>query len=40
VLFGFYPEPIMKVTAASVDQLIGNYNAALAAAGKLASLTP
>jgi NADH-quinone oxidoreductase subunit M len=40
VLFGFYPEPIMKVTAASVDQLIGNYNAALAAAGKLASLAP
>jgi NADH-quinone oxidoreductase subunit M len=40
VLFGFYPEPIMKVTAASVDQLIGNYNAALAAAGKIASLTP
>jgi NADH-quinone oxidoreductase subunit M len=40
VLFGFYPEPIMKVTAASVDQLIGNYQAALAAAGKLASLAP
>jgi NADH-quinone oxidoreductase subunit M len=40
VLFGVYPDPIMKVTAASVDQLVGNYQAALAAAGKLASLTP
>jgi NADH-quinone oxidoreductase subunit M len=40
VLFGVYPDPIMKVTAASVDQLVGNYNAALAAAGKIASLAP
>jgi NADH-quinone oxidoreductase subunit M len=40
VLFGVYPDPIMKVTAASVDQLVGNYNAALAAAGKLASMAP
>jgi NADH-quinone oxidoreductase subunit M len=40
VLFGVYPDPIMKVTAASVDQLVSNYNAALAAAGKLASLAP
>ena len=36
VLFGVYPAPIMDITAASVDQLVGNYQAALAAAGKLA----
>jgi NADH-quinone oxidoreductase subunit M len=40
VFFGLYPGPIMDVTAASVDQLISNYNAALSAAGKLASLAP
>lgn len=40
VLFGVYPTPIMDVTAASVDQLIGNYQAALAAAGEFASLAP
>jgi NADH-quinone oxidoreductase subunit M len=38
ILFGFYPSPIMAVTAASVDQLIANYEAALSAAGQLASL--
>jgi NADH-quinone oxidoreductase subunit M len=30
IFFGVYPEPIMKVTAASVDQLIHNYQAAIA----------
>jgi NADH-quinone oxidoreductase subunit M len=40
ILFGVYPSPIMDVTAASVDQLISNYQAALSAAGKLASLVP
>jgi choline dehydrogenase-like flavoprotein len=29
ILFGVYPAPIMEVTAASVDQLIHNYQAAL-----------
>jgi len=40
VFFGFYPAPIMTVTAASVDQLVGNYEAALSAAGQLAAATP
>jgi NADH-quinone oxidoreductase subunit M len=30
IFFGVYPEPIMTVTAASVDQLIHNYQAAIA----------
>jgi hypothetical protein len=30
----------MDVTAASVDQLVANYQAALSAAGKLAAVTP
>lgn len=38
IFFGFHPGPIMDVTAASVDQLVSNYNAALSAAGKLAAL--
>jgi NADH-quinone oxidoreductase subunit M len=37
LFFGFYPAPIMKVTTASVDQLLANYNAALSAAGQLAA---
>ena len=40
VLFGVYPAPIMDVTAASVEQLVGNYQAALAAADELASFVP
>ena len=40
ILFGFFPGPIMDVTAASVDQLVANYQAALSAAGKLAQLAP
>lgn len=40
IFFGLYPAPIMDVTAASVDQLISNYNAALSAAGKLAAIAP
>lgn len=36
ILFGFYPMPILDVTAASVDNLIANFQAALAAAGDLA----
>ena len=40
ILFGVYPAPIMDVTAASVDLLVSNYQAALAAAGKLAVVTP
>ncbi len=37
ILFGFWPMPILDVTAASVENLIGNYNNALAAM-KVASL--
>jgi len=40
VLFGVYPAPIMDVTAASVDQLVSNYQAALAAADEFASFVP
>jgi NADH-quinone oxidoreductase subunit M len=40
IFFGFYPAPVMNVTAAAVDNLIGNYQAALAAAGKLAVAVP
>ncbi len=40
VYFGFHPAPIMNVTAAAVDQLVGNYQAALSAAGQLAATTP
>jgi NADH-quinone oxidoreductase subunit M len=40
ILFGVYPAPIMDVTAAAVDQLVGNYQAALAAAGQLAQVAP
>ena len=38
VFFGFYPSPIMNVTAASADRLVANYQAALSAAGKLAAV--
>ena len=38
IFFGFYPAPVMHVTAAAVDQLVSNYQAALSAAGKLASV--
>jgi NADH-quinone oxidoreductase subunit M len=34
--FGFYPAPVMNVTAAAVDNLIANYQAALSAAGQVA----
>ncbi|MEX0853114.1 MAG: NADH-quinone oxidoreductase subunit M [Bauldia sp.] len=40
VFFGFYPAPVMNVTAAAVDQLIGNYQEALSAAGQLAAARP
>jgi len=40
IFFGLYPAPILNVSAATVDLLIGNYNAALAAAGKLAMIGP
>ena len=35
-----YPAPIMNVTAAAVDQLVGSYQAALAAAGQVAQAVP
>ncbi len=34
ILFGFYPAPLLDVTVASVDNLIKNYEAALAAASQ------
>jgi len=37
ILFGFYPQPILDVTAASVDQLIANYQAAIAGPAATAS---
>jgi NADH-quinone oxidoreductase subunit M len=38
LFFGFYPSPIMTVTAAAADRLVANYQAALSAAGKLAAV--
>ncbi len=38
IFFGFYPAPVLHVTSAAVDQLVGNYQAALSAAGKLAAV--
>ena len=38
IFFGVYPAPIMNVTAASVDLLVSNYQAALSAAGQLAAI--
>ena len=35
IFFGFYPMPVLDVTAASVDNLIANYQAALTAAADL-----
>ena len=32
IFFGFYPAPILDATAVSVDALIKNFNASLAAA--------
>jgi len=40
IFFGFYPSPIMNVTAAAVDKLVSNYHAALSAAGQLAAAIP
>ncbi|MDH3580301.1 MAG: NADH-quinone oxidoreductase subunit M, partial [Hyphomicrobiales bacterium] len=34
ILFGFYPAPLLDVTVASVDKLIADYEAALAAASQ------
>lgn len=36
IFYGFYPAPIFDATAASVDQLVNNYSAALQAAKDLA----
>ncbi len=38
IFFGVFPQPILNVTAASVDNLIANYHAALSGAGRLAEL--
>src|SRR5205807_10298219 len=31
LLFGFYPEPVLDMSAASVQQLVNNYNTAVSA---------
>jgi NADH-quinone oxidoreductase subunit M len=38
IFFGVFPQPILHVTAASVDNLIASYQAALSGAGRLAEL--
>jgi NADH-quinone oxidoreductase subunit M len=37
IFFGFHPGPVMNVTAASVDQLIHNFQAAVGATAQVAS---
>jgi len=36
IFYGFYPMPVLNATAASVDLVVNNYSAALAAAKNLA----
>jgi NADH-quinone oxidoreductase subunit M len=31
LLFGFYPKPVLDMSAASVQQLVNNYNTAVSA---------
>jgi NADH-quinone oxidoreductase subunit M len=38
VLFGFYPKPVLDMSAASVTALLQNYHAALNAAAKSTAL--
>jgi NADH-quinone oxidoreductase subunit M len=40
LFFGFFPGPVMRVSVASVEQLVSNYHAALSAAGHLAAVVP
>jgi NADH-quinone oxidoreductase subunit M len=40
ILFGVWPQPILDATAASVDNLIANYQAALESAGSVALRAP
>jgi len=40
ILFGVAPKPVLDMSAASVAQLLDNYNHAIAAASKLATLAP
>jgi NADH-quinone oxidoreductase subunit M len=35
ILFGFYPAPLLDVTAVSVNKLVSNYQASLKAASAL-----
>jgi len=39
ILFGFYPKPVLDMSAASVQQLVNNYNTAITAV-KAAALLP
>jgi NADH-quinone oxidoreductase subunit M len=38
ILFGFYPKPVLYMSASSVQQLVNNYNAAMTTAVKAAAL--
>jgi NADH-quinone oxidoreductase subunit M len=38
ILFGIYPKPVLDVSAASVAQLLDNYNRAIGATQAAASL--
>src|SRR4029077_16640049 len=38
ILFGFYPKPVLDMSASSVQQLVNNYNAAMTATVKAAAL--
>jgi NADH-quinone oxidoreductase subunit M len=40
IFYGVYPMPVFDVTAASVERLLNNYQAAIEAARSVASLTP
>ena len=38
IIFGFYPKPVLDISASSVQQLVNNYNAAMTTAVKAAAL--
>ena len=38
ILFGFYPKPVLDISASSVQQLVNNYNTAMTTAVKAAAL--
>jgi NADH-quinone oxidoreductase subunit M len=38
ILFGFYPKPVLDISASSVQQLVNNYHTAMTTAVKAAAL--